>query len=382
VQWEADNADDGLLREGARRALAEVSPADQLCRGLGPDRSGIEKAWSVAAGMGWTGVRIPSDQGGLGLGMAEAAILQEEMGRSLYPAPYGATAILAPALLSHATGEARDRALTEIAEGGVRVAMPGLAELSLPWRRRPSPRPGGNAIGLQQELVEYAEAATHALAICARPDGAALALFMPLRSVSVTIAAVEPLDPSCPIATLSVAAPMGADVIAWSLAEPDLADAAAIGYVAAAAELVGLASASFELAVSYAKERQQFGVPIGSFQAIKHRLVDGFVLLENARSATRYAAQAIDEVDAGRHTAADAARSAAIDAAIAVTAECVQIHGALGFSAEHRAHLYLKRARRLAATMGGAAAARRAIGDRLSALADGAVDDLFAAGPA
>ena len=382
MELDCNGREETMLRDSARRALANAIDRERLCRDEALDQASLDRAWSVAVDMGWTGILVPSECGGLGLGVAEASVICEEMGRALFPGPFTATAILAAALISRwpATPD-RNEALSSLAAGTMRIGMAGLAEIANARGRAPlSDR------GIRRDLVEFPEAATHYLIVRGNAEAADgtpfQTLLLPVASGSATITRRQPLDPTCPIATVEIVDIPNLGLLQGEIAAEEMGRLAAIGHVAGASELVGIAGAALDMAVAYAKERSQFGVPIGSFQAIKHRLVDCFVLLENARSATQHAAIECDAGGADCTLAVDAARSAAIDAALRITADCIQIHGALGFSSEHAAHLYLKRARRLAAGLGGSSAARRAIGARLAELALRAQDELFSSSSA
>ncbi|MBX3529422.1 MAG: hypothetical protein KF849_02365 [Rhizobiaceae bacterium] len=175
---------------------------------------------------------------------------------------------------------------------------------------------------------------------------------------------LEAFDPVAPMASLAAGN------------EPDTgltpgADAAASLFGAAdlwiAAELLGIAERSGEMAVAHAGERRQFGQIIGSYQGIKHRIVDDYVLQQNAAAVLQLATRAWDAGQADRRMLAHAARFAASEAALSASAFCIQAHGAMGFSWEHPAHLYYKRARRLANLLGSAGESRAALGEAICA---------------
>ncbi len=364
-----------MLRTTARRVLADAVDRRALGSGAASDPAFVERIWSLAAAMGWTGLLVPSASGGLGLTLADAALLGEELGRALFPAPFTATSIAAVTLAGGMAAPGwREEILPAIAAGRMRIAVIGLEELAA--------EASGGALASasssgQHDLVEYADSATHFLVVAGCRSSRLTALLIPADAVGVSITMRQPFDVTCPIGSVDLAAVATTGMLCGEVSAGTVQAALARRRVMASAELVGIAGAALETALSYAGERRQFGVPIGSFQAIKHRLADGFVLLESARLATYHAAKSYGEETPGRDVMVDVAWRCAVEAALRVTADCIQIHGALGFSWEHDAHLFLKRARRLAAMLGDAPAARDAIGALLANVARGGEAELF-----
>ncbi|WP_344865664.1 acyl-CoA dehydrogenase family protein [Planomonospora alba] len=275
--------------------------------------------WGRFAGeLGVAGLAVPEEYGGAGCGTAELAVVAEELGRALSPHPHLATAVLAvEALRAGGDAEAMERLLPGIA-GGFRTAtvlLPGDAELTLG---------GGRLTGT---------------APCAL-DGEVVLAFVGGELVEAVPSARTPL------VTLDGTRPLTAFAFDAVPARP-AGDGAAAGRVrdagvaCLAAEQVGGASACLEAAVAHALRRHQFGRPIGSFQAVKHKLADLLLLVESARSAALAAARALP---AELPVAAAIAGSYCGEAYLAAAGENIQIHGGTGITWEHSAHRYFKRA--------------------------------------
>ena len=332
------NAERTLLREAARRSLADGLARSALREGV--DAALIGQGWTLAVRIGWTGMLVPEVEGGLALGLADMVVLGEELGRGLFPGPFVATAVLGASL---AAGHVD--LLAGIAEGRVRVALSWPDDLRNGLPAQPAPIDRGGTFHGDLVLVEYPVGATHYLLL--DWDKAIL-----VPAVDLPVALHQPFDVTCPIGTVdcdSVA--LGACTVLTT--DAALIDAAmARAAIVIAAELVGVAAAALEMTIAHVGERRQFGAPLGSFQALKHRLADTYVRVENARSATAYAAAVRDAGGSDRDLALDAAASCAVEAALGATADAVQLHGAIGYAWDHDAHLYLKRARRLSAILG------------------------------
>ncbi|MEV8632996.1 acyl-CoA dehydrogenase family protein [Streptosporangium sp. NPDC051023] len=275
--------------------------------------------WSrFAAELGVAGLAVPEEYGGAGCGMAETAVVCEELGRVMAPYPYLQTAVLAvEAIKAAGDPAAMARLLPGIADGSVTatVLFPGDAELTLDGDRLT----GTARYALDGELV---------LAFV----GGELVEAVPSSRTPHT-----PLDQSRPLSTLTFA---GVPVL--RLGEgTDWAAVRDLGVIALAAEQVGGAARCLEAAVEYAGERHQFGRPIGSFQAVKHKAADLLLLVESARSAAMAAARS-----AGRErpTLAAMAGSYCSEAYLSASGENIQIHGGIGVTWEHSAHRHFKRA--------------------------------------
>jgi alkylation response protein AidB-like acyl-CoA dehydrogenase len=280
--------------------------------------------WRDLAGVGVFSLRLPAEHGGADLGMAEAALVFEELGRSLAPGPLVATCLAAGALPGAATGK--------LVAGLVdRPAEPAIGERAAPV------------------LVEHAGVLDVLLTL---DDTGVRRLDPETPGPDVPTPVAEPLDPLTPLHH-AARLPRG-EVIAG----PETARRwRREGAVLTAALQAGIALRTTDLAVAYAREREQFGRPIGSFQAVKHLCADMFARAEVARVAVYAAAVALDAPDTapepgGPPVAVAAAKLLADQAALANTRTCVQVHGGMGFTWEAGIHLYLKRASVLAASFG------------------------------
>ncbi|WP_332685518.1 acyl-CoA dehydrogenase family protein [Bosea sp. (in: a-proteobacteria)] len=332
---------DQMLRDAAARRLAEAAPNAGLAQGADASTAFVESHWRLAAEMGWTGIAVPESHGGLGLGIAEAADIVEEMGAQLFCGPYALSAVLLPGLAPQ-FGAVGDELLRGVAEGSVRVGLATAEMLSLPGERSVLP------------LVEHATGASHILHLAREEKGIAFVLY---RTAGATFQALQAMDPTTPIASVTLAP--DAEIARASCSHDQAERVLLPVHILTAVELVGIARAAFERAVAHVRQRRQFGEVIGRFQAIKHRLADGYTLLSHARLAVSDAVLRPGDIDA-----AQIARVIAADAAMKITSDCIQLHGGMGFSWETDAHFYLKRARRLHASFGGTAALRKRAGDR------------------
>jgi alkylation response protein AidB-like acyl-CoA dehydrogenase len=290
--------DQEALQAGVRSFCDGRLPAEAL-----PDlakRGGFDRAlWRELAELGVFGLRVPEGEGGLGLGCADAVLVFEELGRRLVPGPL---------VWSHlAAGLVPGAASGEVVVGGLDAAR-------------------------EPVLVEHLDALDVLLVV--RGDGVHRVDPRALAARPIEL----PLDPLTPLHHV-VALPQGERV-----AEADAAALRRIGAALAAAELLGIAVATQELATAYAKQREQFGRPIGSFQAVKHLLADAFVRQEVARAAVYAAGATLDDPGAGDpERAASAAKLVAGEAALRNARTCIQVHGGMGYTWEVPAHFYLKR---------------------------------------
>ncbi|GAA2410766.1 hypothetical protein GCM10010191_19690 [Actinomadura vinacea] len=280
--------------------------------------------WRDLAGIGVFSLRAPAGDGDAALGMAEAALVFEELGRSLAPGPLVATCLAAGALPGATTGE--------LVAGLIDLpADPLIAERAAPV------------------LVEHADALDVLLTL---DDTGVRRLDPEALKPDVLTPVAEPLDPLTPLHH-AVGLPRGDKIAGPETAQRWRRE----GTVLTAALQAGIALRTTDLAVAYAKEREQFGRPIGSFQAVKHLCADMFARAEVARVAVYAAAVALDTPDTapengGQPAAVATAKLMAGQAALANTKTCVQVHGGMGFTWETGVHLFLKRALVLAASFG------------------------------
>jgi alkylation response protein AidB-like acyl-CoA dehydrogenase len=309
------------IQRTARELLSTRAAPDRVRKHAEQGRPD-EALWRELSELGWPGIAVAERYGGQGLGRVELSILCEEMGRALAPVPFLPT-VLAATLIEHGgSQEQRERLLPKLASGesgaAVAIAKDGRAELVVG---------GGEA---------------HLIVLL---EGQA-ARVVPAGEAEVTL--TPSIDPTRSAAT--VAAPPGAG----EPLEGDLEGGLDRALVAVASELVGVCDRALEMTVAYVKERRQFGVPVGSYQAVSHRCAEMLLETEKARSATAYAAWAADADTQRLPEAAAMAKAAASQAGVQVTASAIQAHGGIGFTWEADVHWLLKRAHIDAALLGGA----------------------------
>ncbi|MFN7951663.1 MAG: acyl-CoA dehydrogenase family protein [bacterium] len=373
------NDEQQALRDSARRFLAAHSGSTAVRACMETEIGFDAEVWGrIAEELGWTAMAIPESYGGLGLGAVELSVLMEEMGRTLLCAPFFSTVCLAtPALLLVGTEKQKQDVLPDIAAGGVRATL-AWAEAEgrvAPEEIRCEARAEGSGFVLRGEKSFVVDGhSADLLIVAAREPRSAgidgIRLFLvPATSTGVERTWLPTLDQTRRLARIrldDVVVPrdalMGGAGSCWHALERVL-DLASI---ALAAEQVGGADRCLDLAVDYAKVRVQFGRPIGSFQAIKHKCADMLLRVESARSAVRYAAQVAAQAgtaasDEEVASAAAMARAYASDSYAACAAEALQIHGGIGFTWEHDVHLFFKRARSSATLLGDASFHRERI---------------------
>ncbi len=306
--------------------------------------------WQVlAAELGCAGLLIPEGSGGAGASYREAAVVAEETGRAVAPVPFLGSAVVATAALLAAGDE---ELLTALAAGAATVA------LAVPFAAAPGARPeptvrlGGPALATGDGDPGYRLAGSVAGVADALPadvlivpaDGVPYGLYA-VRAAEARMTPVVSLDMTRQLADLTFDNAPGRRVATGAAAEGAVSVALTAGAAMLAAEQLGAAERCLEITVAYLKERRQFARPVGSFQALKHRAADLWVGVTQARAAARYAAACLAAVDPDTPVAVALAKAACSDIAVRAAQECVQLHGGIGFTWEHPAHLYLKRAK-------------------------------------
>ena len=312
------------VRDAIRGMLADRQPTARVRQVMIAEPPIDEALWREAAALGWFGLALPEAAGGAGYDLPEAMLLFQELGRGVIPGPWLGTVLAARALAARPGGH---HALEGVLAGRRRVAVVDDPDERL-----------GNGNRLDGDAHAVLDAGcTDALLVLGREA----ARLVECDGRGVRIDGGPSVDPTRRIGTVTFA-----DVDAG----PELADARRWrleGTVLAAAEALGVAERTLEMSVEYGKVRRQFGKPIGTFQAIKHRCADMAVRAEVARSSVTYAAVALAEGEPGvaRHVAM--AKALASDAALTNATDNIQNHGGMGYTWESDAHLYLKRARLL-----------------------------------
>jgi alkylation response protein AidB-like acyl-CoA dehydrogenase len=349
-------------RVGAGAIVGTLPGAGEVPLGVTADTpQGYDEAvWSAMAEQGWLAIELPEDEGGLGLGMVELAVLCEEIGRRLVAAPFLPTIV---ALAALCTDEARAEAGTKdwreaLGQGaavGCVAAAPGRNGVTV------SGSDGQVRLSGRTPPVAYAPSADVAVVVA----GAGGVYGVDLRQVGRP-PALPAMDRTRELGALAFDG-TPALFLGGEEAAALLVDRAA---TLASAEMLGAADQVLALSVQYAKDRVQFGKPIGSFQAVKHMLADALVDVEGMRSTAYYAAWCVAAGDPERTLAASMAKAWCSDASRRVMATGLQVHGGIGFTWEHDMHLYLKRAQLDQVSYGDAAAHRDRIAFLLRARLD------------
>ena len=346
-----------MLRDSVEQ-LAQRSPGPASLRAKRSRGGDADPAlWAAMAEAGWTGLLLPEELGGTGLGLSEQAVLSEALGRALIAEPIAASAVFASVLLREAPASAeRDRLAGGLADGSLHVAPA--------WRlpsRHSSARPleasetvDGLLLDGELQFVDAAAGATDFLVVAPLADGAAL-LSVPASTAGLSLDQKAGVDGAM-IGALRFdrVRAQGEEVLARAAGVDVLVENAVLhARVALAAELAGVASKAVEMTIAYTKDRVQFGKPIASFQAVQHRLVDMWSDAEFACASVVNAVTRQSEGDPREaRMAVLAAKARAGDAATSICRRAVHLHGAMGFTDEHDIGLYLKRAIALSATLG------------------------------
>ena len=358
----SDKADlPDLLYSDTERALADSLSS------LLADRGSLDKVlartesaetyddglWQTVAGdLGLAGLLIPERDGGAGASYREVCSAAEALGSSVAPVPFLGSAVVATAaLLSVASGV--PDLLHRMADGSV------TATLAVPFAGAPGgpfpasvrvagPKPGDAQTGVARlrGTVRGVADALPATVLLVPADGVPQALYLvDMSDPGVAKAPVVSLDMTRQLCDLSFDDAPGRLIASGAAASQALDAALTAGAAVLAAEQVGLAQRCLDMTLAYVKERRQFARPVGSFQALKHRLADVWVAVSQARAASRYAAACLASGDPDAKVAVAIAKAYCSEAAVLAAQECVQLHGGIGFTWEHPAHLYLKRAK-------------------------------------
>ena len=352
--------DQDALRDTVRGFLADQAPPSFVRAMMDDPRGVTDELWARLADLGWLGLLIPEEHGGSGLGMVDLVVVQEEMGRALFPGPFLSSAVSAT-LAARRLGETA--LLADLAGGGTRGTL-ALEELGAgdPLARiaTTATRAGdGWTLDGLKPVVLDGHTADWAVVV-AREEGGNLAGFLVERPGAEVVPA---LDVTRKVTRLELRdrparrlGPEGDQTALWRRVGDDVA-------VALCAETLGACEAAQHMAVEYAKQRVQFDRPIASFQVIRHKLVDMLHELELCRVGTHYAAWASDVEDPQREAAAAMCKGFVGEAANRVTGENIQVHGGVGFTWDVDAHLYYRRAKQNDVLFGAQGWQRRRLAD-------------------
>ena len=343
------------FRSTVRRFLEDKSPPTEVRRLMATAAGYDPEVWRLLSGdLALPGIHIPEQYGGAGFGMVELAIVMEEFGRALLCAPFISTAVLAAnAVLNAGTDAQKSQLLPDLARGA-RFGTLAVTELTGEWDPASitviaTPDADGYRLDGTKSYVVDGQIAD-LLVVAARQTGSTghvgLALFsLTGKNSGVERSALQPMDPTRKLARIDL---RGARAELLGNLETGAAplvrtlDQAAI---ALANEMAGGAQTLLDSAVKYSKLRVQFGREIGSFQGIKHKLADLLLEVELAKSAAYYAAQAAAVDDPEWRALASLAKAAASETYLHTAAECIQIHGGIGFTWDNDTHLWFKRAK-------------------------------------
>ncbi|MFG2062724.1 acyl-CoA dehydrogenase family protein [Micromonospora sp. NPDC048871] len=358
------DADEEALRDSVRALLTAYAPWQRTLAAVdGEDRYDLELWRRLVDQTGITGLAVPTEYEGAGAGFREVAVVLEELGRTVAPVPFLGTVVATRALL--ACGEHTLLRQVATAECEVTLAV-GFA--TAPDRTPAATAPTSTTrcdpvrVGSGPTLSGRVSGVVDAV-----PEGL---LLVPAGEGLYVVEAADPAVRLTPVVSLDATRPLvdieftGAPArpVATGVAAAEAVTAAlTAGAALLASEQVGLAQWCLDTTVAYVRQRHQFGRPVGSFQAVKHRLADLWVELTEARAVARYAADRLGADDAEASLAAALAQAYCGPMAVRAAEVCVQLHGGLGFTWEHPAHLYLKRAKSSAIAFGTADRHRAAL---------------------
>jgi alkylation response protein AidB-like acyl-CoA dehydrogenase len=361
------------LRDGVRAMLARECPMS-LVREVVEKGTTPDALWSQMVELGWPALTVPEPAGGLGMGTVELSVVVEELGRVLAPGPFVPTVTqFAPVVAEAGSPEQQERFLGGIAAGELTGTLALVEETGSvdAGHVTTTATPDGDGFVLEGAKETVVEASTaDEIAVIARTPGTrgddGVGAFVVSRA-DVGLDPIDALDATRPLARVALdGVRIGAD---RALGDPGPATATSVrravevAATALAVETVGAAQAIFDITLAYAKQREQFGAPIGSFQAIKHKFADMLVALERARATSYFAALTIAEDDGRRALATSTAKAAAGDCATLLAKEGIQIHGGIGYTWEHDMHLYVRRVKSSSLLFGNAAQHRACVAD-------------------
>ena len=333
--------DDAALREACREVLGKHSTSSRI-RLIAESETGHDPDfWGLATDLGWAALAVPESAGGLGGWVCDLSIVAEELGRAAQPSLLTQTIAVGHVLGRYGDGDPAALALLVAIASGAAIVSWAVGEPDDAGLVELADGPAGSVLRGRRAFVPDGQCATHLAVRAHATDGSALVV-LPIGT-GVQVAPMQTLDITRRYARVEFdGVALGADSVRLpGAAATDLFE---LGVVLQCAESTGVARRLLDMTVTYAKQRTQFGQPIGSFQAIKHRIADMLIEVEGCRVATRDAAEAVD-AGSGVAEAVSVAKSWVGPAASFVASHAVQLHGGIGFSWEHDAHLLLRRAK-------------------------------------
>lgn len=346
--------DQRQLQDSVRSVLERECPPGLVRAAYDGRRDEVNRVWKTISHLGWAAIEVPESLNGLGMGFVELSLIAEEMGRAVAPVPFMSTvAQFVPMVLETGSDEQKKALLGPVLEGGSTGAV-AIAEPESGWdyaqcETRAERTADGWVINGRKAFVFDGATASTVLVVARGERNGDIGLFaVPSGSVRATESKL--IDPSQPLAEVEFDGVRVAND--GTLVEPGDSDGAegirrAVERATSALtiSMTGTCRGLFDATLQYAKDREQFGRPIGSFQAIKHRLVDMLIALERATSLAYFAAMTIAEDDPRRSMAVSMAKAAAGDCQRIIVQDGLQLHGGIGYVWEQDLHFYLKRAK-------------------------------------
>ena len=335
-----------LLKEQVQRFMKEACPMTRVREISGSDTSFDKALWQQAGELGWLGLTVPESFGGLGLKWIDLIVVLEAAAEGLCPLPIASHALASVAIMTCASEEQKAQWLPHMASGEAVVTLGLYDEANWidPAAVTATAGIAGDTVTLhgKKPFVNDALAADYLLLAVQGPNGMALAA---VGQDQVNVTAQPTIDNTKPMASVDIEGVeiTTADLLPMSAVQ--LSFLTDCGGVATTAEMVGAGAAILEMTSAYAKDRIQFGKPIGQYQGVKHRLADMFVDLESYRSLCYFAAWTVDDNPEELAKAVSMAKGYASDAFAQIGIDGVGLHGAIGFTADYDAQLFLKRSK-------------------------------------
>ncbi len=340
-----------LLQQSARDFFTRECKPERVRELMATDTAFDEKLWRAMADQGWTGLVIPEEFGGLGLSLVDVIAVAEEIGHACLPGPFLST-LWAAVLIERAGSEGQRKQYLEPISAGDLKATIALLEDTADWDPaavQMRAEKAGKEYRLRGRKEFVTDAAIADVIICvARGNDGLVLLPVEKGAQGLNVIATPGIDATRKLYSVEfddVLVPEANALAFTTRAHESLEAATDVAVVALCAEMLGGMQWTLETSVEYAKTRQQFGKPIGVYQAVQHQCSDMFLMAESARSAVYYAAWAVAENDRSAKLAVSVAKAYCSDAAREIGNRGVQVHGGIGFTWEHNLHLYYKRAK-------------------------------------
>ena len=337
-----------MLQESAQTFFTRECPITKV-REISESENGHDRAlWNGITEQGWTGLTLPEEFDGLGLSYVDLAAVSEEMGRACAPSAFLATSWASALISASGNADLKSKLLPDLSLGES-IATVAIQEEGSDWNSssiQMTAEAGDSGIKLSgtKQLVMDAAVANTILVVARQRDDLIVAIVDP-SAEGLEISPTRGMDLTRRFYQLEFNNVVGEVLASGDAAENALKQSIQTGIIIACADMLGGMDWVLKTTVEYSQSRQQFGKPIGSYQAVQHQCADMLLMSESARSATYYAAWALNEGDAASDQAINTAKAYCSDAARLVGNSGIQIHGGIGFTWEHDLHLYYKRAK-------------------------------------